>query len=442
MRLSGAADIRRARCQALLVPHDAIAAPSGGQVRRDQRAALPRVELAIRCALAAGILYQVVQRFTYTGYGMSEYGRSLWYVTYQHGFVRRGLAGEALRTALGRRPTIAEVDLVQNLVAVVTIAAMAALVVLLCRRRTVIAYAAAAALVVAPFAFDSVGGQRRPDLLAFLLLAVVGCWAATRPVAPTRLAVVAGALLALCALASEAAPLIVGPWLVLVVLAAARARGGGSARLGPIAALTVTPTALVLGALALHGAPGAAQVTALELDAPGIIDGHGSVFVYLGDTFRSSFERVVERSHPELSLVVGALLVALLLFAFRGPVAYARSTIRWILGTRVQRTVWSAALLGAAAVLFALGFDWLRWITTIVFAALLAGAAIVAVDGRARHPAPGRDQWHRPVPPHLTLSTRAVAAVAAATYLLVLPPLPNFVSDAVHGARLLFDVPQ
>jgi hypothetical protein len=34
------------------------------------------------------------------------------------------------------------------------------------------------------------------------------------------------------------------------------------------------------------------------------------------------------------------------------------------------------------------------------------------------------------------------AAVAVATYLLVLPPLPNFVSDALVGARLLFDIPQ
>ena len=46
------------------------------------------------------------------------------------------------------------------------------------------------------------------------------------------------------------------------------------------------------------------------------------------------------------------------------------------------------------------------------------------------------------MPPHLTLSARVVVAVVAATYLLVLPPLPNFVSDVVHGARLLFDVPQ
>jgi hypothetical protein len=216
------------------VPSDTIAVPSGADVRRSECGALPRAERAIRLALTAGIVYQVVQRFTYTGYGMSEYGRSLWYVTYRHGFVRRGLAGEALRTVLGRHPTIAEVDLVQNLVAVATIGATVGLVVLLCRRRTVIAYAAAAALVVAPFAFDSVGGQRRPDLLAFLLLAAVGAWAATRPVAPTRLAVVAGALLAVCTLVSEAAPLVVGPWLVLVVLAAARARGGASARVGAV----------------------------------------------------------------------------------------------------------------------------------------------------------------------------------------------------------------
>src|SRR5439155_21037064 len=134
---------------------------------------------------------------------------------------------------------------------------------------------------------------------------------------------------------------IVGPWLVLVVLAAGRRRGAGTgaARPGLITLLCAGPSVVVLGVLTLHGAPSAAQVNALELDAPGIIEGHGSVFDYLGDTFRSSFERVIERSNPELSLVVGALLLALLLFAFRGPVSYARSTGRWILATRVHRMV-------------------------------------------------------------------------------------------------------
>ena len=401
-----------------------------------------RYEAFVCLALVVGIVYQVVQRFTYTGYGLSEYGRSLWYVTYRHGFVRRGLAGEVLQTIVGDRPTIATVDLVQNIVAVVTLAAMVGLVVMLCRRRTVIAYAAAAALVVAPFAFDSVGGQRRPDLLAFLVLAVIGLWAGTRPVAPTRLALVAGALLAICTLASEAAPLIVGPWLVLVVLARTRARGGPAARLGLTASLCAGPTVLVLGALALHGAPSAMQVTALELDAPGIIEGHGSVFVYLGDTFGSSFQRVIERSNPELSILVGLFLVALLGFCFRGAVAHARSTFRWILAMPVQRTVWTAATAATVVVLFALGFDWLRWISTIAFAALLAGAAVVAVDGRAEHRAPGAERWHRALPTSVHVTRHGVAVVAVATYLLVLPPLPNFVSNLVTSARLLLNVPQ
>ena len=347
-----------------------------------------------------------------------------------------------LQTIVGERPTIATVDLVQNIVAVVTLAAMVGLVVMLCRRRTVIAYAAAAALVVAPFAFDSVGGQRRPDLLAFLVLAVVGLWAGTRAVAPTRLALVAGALLAICTLASEAAPLIVGPWLLLVVLAQARARGGPAARLGLTAALCAGPTVLVLGALALHGAPSATQVAALELDAPGIIEGHGSVFVYLGDTFASSFHRVIERSNPELSILVGLFLVALLCYCFRGAVAHARSTFRWILATPVQRAVWTGTTAATVVVLFALGFDWLRWISTIAFAALLAAAGIVAIDGRAEHRSPGAERWHRALPTRVSVTRRGIAIVAAATYLLVLPPLPNFVSNLVTSARLLLNVPQ
>ena len=40
------------------------------------------------------------------------------------------------------------------------------------------------------------------------------------------------------------------------------------------------------------------------------------------------------------------------------------------------------------------------------------------------------------------VSGRGVLAAAAATYLLVLPPLPNFVNDVVVGVRLLLDLPQ
>jgi hypothetical protein len=425
------------------MPCDAgpVDGPMAGGVEATRRACpLPRLELGARIALAAAIAYQVVQRFTYTGYGMSEYGRSLWYVTYEHGFVRRGLAGELLRTITGGRPTIATVDLVQNVVAVVTLAAMTALVVVLARRRTVIAYAVAGALVVAPFAFDSVGGQRRPDLLAFLLLAVVALWAGTRAVVPTRLALVAGVLLAACTLASEAAPLIVAPWLVLVVIAATRARLGPRARIGVPSLLCVGPSLIVLLLLAAHGAPGDEQVRALELDAPGISEGHGSVFEYLGDTFRTSFQRVVERSNPELSIVIGLLLVAVLVVVFRGAVPYVDGVGRWLLRTRTERVAWLTTSAVFTVGLFALGFDWLRWIAVIACAALLALAGIVAIDGDARHRSPERDHWHRPLPEHVDVSGHGIALAAAATYLLVLPPLPNFVSDAGVGMRLLLDL--
>jgi hypothetical protein len=95
------------------------------------------------------------------------------------------------------------------------------------------------------------------------------------------------------------------------VVAATRARDGTSARIAGPVAQCVGPSAFVLLALTTHGAPAMEQVRALELDAPNIIEGHGSVFEYLGDTFATSWQRVVERSNPELSIMVGLLLVAI-----------------------------------------------------------------------------------------------------------------------------------
>ena len=140
-----------------------------------------------------------------------------------------------------------------------------------------------------------------------------------------------------------------------------------------------------------------------------------------------------QRDDRQLSIVVGLLLAGLLLFVFRGPVGYVRSTVAWILSTRAHLLLWCVATSAAVVLLFALGFDWLRWIATIVFAALLATASIVAVDGRARHPSPEHDAWHRPLPARMMMSGRGVVVVAIATYLLVLPPLPNFVSNPLTG---------
>jgi hypothetical protein len=404
--------------------------------------AVGTTERAIRWALAAGVAFQIAQRFAKTGYDLSEYGRSLWYVTYQFGFVRRGLAGEVVRLALGVTPSLRAVDLAQNLIALLMLVAATTLVVLLCRGRTVIAYATAALLVIAPFSFDSVGGQRRPDLFGYLLLAAVGIWAATgRPRAVT-LGAVGGASLAAAALVSEASPLIVGPWLVLVVLAVARARPRARGEATVAVTLCAVPSLLTLAVLTSAGRADTTTVALLEQTAPPEIRGHGTVFSYLGDTVRSSFERVIGRPNQWLSIVVGGVFVALFLYCARGCAPYARAAFRWLLPSPRARRAWIVATVASAVVLFALGFDWLRWITSIGFSALLAVAAVVALDGRSPVGPSGRERWHVPLPSALVVSVRGVTTVLAGTYLLVLAPLPNFIKDVGDAAQTLLSVPR
>ena len=73
------ADTGARPCHAAPVPCDTIAATTDGDSRHPAPAAPTRLEVAIRLVLALG-------------------------VAYQRGFVRRGLAGEALRTIVGVGP--------------------------------------------------------------------------------------------------------------------------------------------------------------------------------------------------------------------------------------------------------------------------------------------------------------------------------------------------
>jgi hypothetical protein len=400
------------------------------------------IERAICWALTVGIAFQVAQRFAKTGYDLSEYGRSLWYVTYQFGFVRRGLAGEAVRTLLGASPSLREVDLAQNVIALGMLGAATLLVVLLCRQRTIIAYTAAALLVIAPFSFDSVGGQRRPDLFGYLLLAAVGVWAATGRVRATTLGAVGGVLLAVSALVSEASPLIIAPWLALVVLGVARARPSTRHGAGLAVALCAMPSVVTLVVVTRSGRADTETIAALQDAAPSEIHGHGTVFAYLGDSVGSSFERVMSRPNQWLSILVGGLFVALLLFCARGCAPYARAAFRWLLTTPLTRRAWTAVTVATAILLFALGFDWLRWIASIGFSALLASGAIVALDGRSPEGPPGRESWHVPIPLSLPVSISGVATVVAGTYLLVLAPLPNFIKNFGDAGQTLLSVPR
>lgn len=414
--------------------------PAGIEPRAagDRRA----VELAVRLAIAGALAYQVFQRVVNNGYELSPYGRSLWYVTYQFGFVRRGLAGELLRRALGRSPTIPEVAFAQNVIAVATVAAGVWLVWLLCKRRTAIAYAVAALMAVSPFGFDFVGGSRRPDLVAFLLLALVAVWVARGAREPVVVGLVAGVLLAVTVLFSEAGPLVVGPWVALVVAAHARSLGRSRWECRVATGAAVVPSVVMLAAVAATGQASPERVTSLEFAAPIGVDGQGTVFPYLDDTLGDSIGKVVHH-FPVTSLVVGAFLLVLLAVLARRLAPYARATADWVLVTRGERAWWVVGTAAGVGLLFGLGFDWMRWITSIVFAASLAAAAIVVLVHRAdaaSRPA-WPDDWARPVPSRVSLSLPAVGALAVAVYLLVLPPLPTAVQGLGGAAHLLMNAP-
>jgi hypothetical protein len=286
-----------------------------------------------------------------------------------------------------------------------------------------------------------VGGQRRPDQFGFILLALIGAWAVVRRVDPLRLALIGGLLLGGSTLLSEASPMIVCPWLVLVVVAAARTRGWSTARLWLVAFVSAAPSILVLAATVVGGRVSVDTVAALQSSAPLEIADHGSVFVYLGDDFRSSIQRVVDQPILGMSIVVGAVIAALMYCCTRRVVPHALATFRWVLPTARLRRVWGVATVVSAAALFALGFDWLRWITSIGFAALLAGAAVVMLlgDGAALE-APERAVWTRPVPARASASAADLVKFAIAVYLLVLAPLPNFIRNPADAVQTLLNV--
>src|SRR5439155_12730176 len=126
---------------------------------------------------------------------------------------------------------------------------------------------------------------------------------------------------------------IIAPWLLLIVLAVARTRSPGAP---PRSAMLfcALPSVVAYGVLAVNGRASTATATALEGASPSIIAGHGTVFPYLEDTFRSSFERVVHGpGNKPFSVIVGALFVGLLVYCGRGCIPYARAALDWILPT-------------------------------------------------------------------------------------------------------------
>jgi hypothetical protein len=278
---------------------------------------------------------------------------------------------------------------------------------------------------VAPFCFDFVGGSRRPDLAAFLLLGGVGLWSAARRPEPVALGIIAGAALAVTTFFSEAGPLMVGPWLVLVVCADAQARDASRRVTMRAAAAVIAPAAVVLAVLAAVGRATPSLIQALESKAPLASRGHGTIFPYLDDTISTSIHKVLDHpGHLELSIIAGLALVALMLSLVRSHLRDIFTTFRWVLPSTPLRALWLAGAGGTAFILFALAFDWLRWFASIGLGGLLAIATIALMLSRSSQRPATRGDWEQSMPTHFTWSPTRVLGVGVATTLLALPPLP------------------
>jgi hypothetical protein len=199
---------------------------------------------------------------------------------------------------------------------------------------------------------------------------------------------------------------------------------------------------LALGVLGIYGRPSPETAAAIERAAPAEIKGHGSIFDFLADTFGGSVSRVVHGpARLAWSIVFGALLCGLVLVCIRTALPYVRSSFNWILPTRRLRIAWTVGTLAAAVLLFSLGLDSLRWISSVGFAALLTAGGVVALTSTSVVGPPGRDRWRRPLSPRPLVTASTVVSLIVGTYLLLLPPLPNWVRSAEGAARLLLDVP-
>ena len=195
-------------------------------------------------------------------------------------------------------------------------------------------------------------------------------------------------------------------------------------------AVTAAPTLFSFVVLLRAGRANNVDIVRLVLAAPPNVDFDGTVFRYLDDTLVDSVGHVIGRA-PVFSLLIGVTLCSMLWILVRPMVDYSTAAFRWILPTRGTRVAWTTGFVAGAVLLFALGFDWMRWISTIALAATIAASVLVIVIGwvcpRELRP-PGSDAWYRPVPAWTSTSVPVVPVVIA-TYLVAFPPLPV----AVHG---------
>ncbi len=391
---------------------------------------------AVRLLAFGLVAFQVVQG-TYAARANANdpFVESYYLITYRHGFVRHGLMGEVLR--LVGAPTSASTGKIASfVVAAVMVVALLVAIELLIRRRSASSAAMAVLLAASPFCIDFALVDRRPDLVAIALLVVLGLVVTRVRSHQVAWLAAVGVGFGAMVLVHEDVVLIELPWAVVLVAVATLGRTGrmfgrpsdGSENqadrrvaaqlMARLAALGVAPLLAALAVL-LSGVPSPGQVARLRADVVGFSYKNQTEFGYLRQTLSQSFHLVgsMPRFVQRDTMAVGLVLVALQVIW----------VVRWVVpglwepfaraGNRAVGALVAAIVSGATVLLFATGFDWLRWFCDCGASWLVVQAFAVLVlapapgDGRGGQRA---DRQRIPLPAWLP---------AAAVYLAAMPPL-------------------
>lgn len=384
--------------------------------------------------LAFQVVQAVVERRT-----LSAYMESYWLVTYDHGFVRRGLNGAILVPfGIDSSPSIAGAAWILAGLAVV---AVVVLMELLFRARTARSAALGILLGCTPFLVDYTVYQRRPDLVGLPLLVGLGLvllYARRRLVLWCGLI---GLLFAISVFVHEATATYALPWaLVMIAVMAPRLPAPTlRTRVAGLLALIIVPAFVALVVVATFGQASRTTVNQLRADATSLEIGtrpngtpRATAFDFLSDDVSKALDRVQEI--PK-AVKVGD-------FAFGGFIVGIQLVwLWWWVKPRIWRQLLAAgpaiatvavlAVLGGTAVLFATGIDWLRWVALIGGAGLIAcGFALLAEDEPIAEdgPTPAPDRTDR-VQVHTVLPFVAI-------YLAAMAPIIQGVQLS-HAARIL-----
>ena len=411
----------------------------------DSGAAARWTPRGVRLFAALLVAFQVIQGLSDPILpGNRRFTESYYLVTYGHGFIRRGLLGEGLHLMFGL-PTRSEVDVAADVVVALSVGAVVLVIELLIRRGTSSSCATALLLAASPFTIDFFIVDRRPDLLALVLLVTLGL-VLSRGGRATWLGIMAvGIGFGAMVLVHEDVILIEVPWAMVLVATATLVRGGGDREKGHrgrrtevnvlLGFLVVPPLAATAAVLA-WGLPSSRQVAELQADLFSLHLEGNTVFTYLPDSLGASVRLVgsIPNSAKIWTLLLGIVLVTLQLLWVRSWTRPHLAQVFVASGHRRLGAVLGATIVVATAILFATGFDWVRWFADCGAAWLVVQAFVPLLAGEPGHVGdlapvdPDGSSAEQPDAPtegpaaHIRLS-RWLPALAV--YLVAVPPLDD-----------------